>query len=153
VPIDSVTTLFHPADSTRAVMEPRRVRTRPSVAWTTIRSGLVPGWGQMVNRKPLKAAILFGVWGTFAVQAYMAEQDRKDAAAALGSGDDPDLVAAVNDAVDRRNSRFWLMGATSLYAMIDAYVDVHFWNYEDEWSARIAPGPDGMPALALRLRF
>jgi hypothetical protein len=127
-------------------------RKPPNVWWTTIRSGIVPGWGQMVNHKPLKAALLFGTWSALGVAAWGAEQDRRDAEAALGDSDDPALVAEVNDAVDRRNQFYWFMGLTALYSMIDAYVDVHFWSYEEEWSAVVAPGPGG-PVLALSARF
>lgn len=161
VPIDSVGVLFDAADTTGADggpdqpgdFRPRRIRQPPSLALTTIKSGVVPGWGQWTNGKRVKALAVFGVWGTFATQAVLAEQDRKDAVVALGDSGDPALEAEVNNAVERRNSRLWLMGAVSVFAMLDAYVDAHFWNYEDEWSARVAPGPDGLPALAIRWRF
>jgi hypothetical protein len=167
VPIDSLDVYFDAADSAAAAAADdgsgrrgagggprvRRVQEPPSLALTTIKSGLVPGWGQWTNGKRVKALVVFGVWGTFATQAVLAEQDRKDAARALGDSGDPALEALVNDAVERRNSRMWLMGAVSVFAMLDAYVDAHFWNYDDEWSARVAPGPDGLPALAIRWRF
>lgn len=127
-------------------------RKPPKIWWTTIRSGIVPGWGQMANRKPLKAALLFGAWSACGAGAWGAELDRRDAVDRLNGGSDPALVAAVNDAVDRRNQYYWFMGLTALYGMLDAYVDVHFWNYEEEWSAVVAPGPDG-PLVALRARF
>lgn len=129
-----------------------RPARRPSVWWTTVRSGVVPGWGQMVNRKPLKAALLFGAWSGLGVGAWGAEQDRRDAERLRGDSTDPALVGRVNDAVDRRNQYYWFMGLTALYGMLDAYVNVHFWNYEEEWSAVVAPGPGG-PVLALSARF
>jgi hypothetical protein len=163
VPIDSVDVLFDAADSVAAGgagrrgdrdgARIRRVQEPPNLALTTIKSGLVPGWGQWTNGKRLKAIAVFGVWGTFATQAVLAEQDRKDAVRVLGDSGDPNLEAEVNDAVERRNSRLWLMGAVSVFAMLDAYVDAHFWNYDEEWSARVAPGPDGLPVLAVRWRF
>lgn len=127
--------------------------TRPSVAWTTIKSGLVPGWGQLTNKKPLKAGLFFGAYVFFAAQAIVAEQDRKDAQSAFDESGLPADMEAVNAAVDQRNSRLWWMGGVALFSMLDAYVDVHFWKFEDQWSARVGPTPGGGAALALRVRF
>ncbi len=129
------------------------VDTRPSVAWTTIKSGLVPGWGQLTNKKPLKAGLFFGSYVFFAAQAIVAEQDRKDAQSTFDESGLPADMEAVNAAVDRRNSRLWWMGGVALFSMLDAYVDVHFWKFEDQWSARVGPTLDGGAALALRVQF
>jgi hypothetical protein len=137
----------------------RRVRQRerreggsPNVAWTTIRSGILPGWGQLANGKPLKALLLGGIYAGWAYGAYSAETDRldlKDMIDAAGV-EDPALVDELNEAVNRRNFRLWMMGATMLYAMIDAYVDAHFLDYEETWSAGFRPDA---PALAVTVRF
>ena len=120
------------------------------VWWTTVRSGILPGWGQLANGKPVKAILLAGVYTGLAVSAYGIEQDRKDLKKELGDSNDPVLVAKINDAVDRRNSRMWFMGATALFAMLDAYVDAHFLGYEEQWTGRV--GPDNV-ALAVRVKF
>jgi len=125
----------------------------PSEAWTTIKSGLVPGWGQLVNKEPLKAGLFFGAWAFFAGQAIVAEQDRKDAQEAFDASGEASDMEAVNEAVDRRNSRLWWMGGVAIFSMLDAYVDVHFWKFEEQWSARLGPTPEGGAALALRLRL
>lgn len=125
----------------------------PPVWWVTVRSGILPGWGQLVNGKPLKAALLGGIYGYFAVGALAAEADRRDAAKALGGGTDAALTAAVNAAVERRNSKMWMMGATMLYAMLDAYVDAHFYKYDDEWRVGLVPRPGDGAALALVRTF
>jgi hypothetical protein len=132
----------------RAVASP----SRPNVAWTTIRSGILPGWGQLANGKPLKAVLLGGIYTGLAAGAVMAESDRRDIQKELDAmpEDDPALVEDLNDAVDRRNFRMWMMGATMLYAMIDAYVDVHFAGFEETWSAGFRPDA---PALAVTVRF
>jgi hypothetical protein len=129
----------------------RREETkRPAVWWVTVRSGILPGWGQLANRKPVKAAILAGVYTGWAVGALMAESDRRDIDGRLNGGDDPDLVAELNDAVDRRNFRMWMMGATMIYAMLDAYVDAHFRGYDETWSFGVTPDE---PGLAMTVRF
>jgi hypothetical protein len=125
----------------------------PAIWWVTVRSGILPGWGQLANGKPLKAILLGGIYGYFAAGALAAESDRKSAREKLAGGTDATLVAAVNSAVERRNGKMWMMGATMLYAMLDAYVDAHFFKYDDEWRVGLVPGPDEGPALALTRTF
>jgi hypothetical protein len=142
------------ADTVRVPLRTVRRRTatekRAPIWWTTVRSGILPGWGQLANGKPVKAALLGGIYAGWAVGAWMAESDRKDAKAALNGGNDPTLTAELNDAVDRRNFRMWMMGATMLYAMLDAYVDAHFRGYDETWSAGFSPVE---PAFAVTVRF
>lgn len=118
----------------------------PKIWWVTVRSGLVPGWGQLANGKPLKAALLAGLDGWWLYGVLSHEADRKDA---VRAGD----TAAANTAVDRRNFRIWMMGATALYAMLDAYVDAHFYDYDEGWTGRIGLGPVGQPEVRLAYRF
>gem|GEM_PF-2027544 len=131
----------------------RQIEKRPSVAWTTSKSGLVPGWGQLTNKKPLKAGLFFGAWAFFAGQALAAEQDRKSAQQAFDQSGALADMNSVNAAVDHRNSRLWWMGGVALFSMLDAYVDVHFWDFEKQWSARVGPTAQGGAALALGVRF
>ncbi|HEX7877865.1 MAG TPA: hypothetical protein VF720_00565, partial [Candidatus Eisenbacteria bacterium] len=151
VPIDSLGKAFKIADSAAtdasrdstgnqsvgSTPAPRKIDKPPGEAWTTIRSGLIPGWGQLVNRKPLKAGLFFGAWAFLGAQAIVAESDRREAQEAFDeSGSEADMIA-VNDAVDQRNSRLWWMGGVAVFAMLDAYVDVHFWGFEEQWQARV----------------
>jgi hypothetical protein len=166
VPIDSLGRAFDAADSLAVDSlatgssgivgtppAPRRIERPPSVAWTTIRSGLVPGWGQLVNRKPVKAGLFFGAWTLFGIQAIAAEADRRDAQEAFDMSGAASDMEAVNDAVDRRNARFWWMGGVAVFSMLDAYVDVHFWGFEEQWQARLAPTAEGGGRLTLGVRF
>jgi hypothetical protein len=154
-PADSTVPVVGPSAASDTLRAPLRLRRRTegkrsAVWWVTVRSGILPGWGQLANRKPVKAAILAGVYTGWAVGALMAESDRRDIDERLNGGDDPDLVAELNDAVDRRNFRMWMMGATMIYAMLDAYVDAHFRGYDETWSFGITPDE---PGLAMTVRF
>jgi hypothetical protein len=128
----------------------------PAIWWVTVRSGLLPGWGQLANRKPLKAALLGGVYATWAALALTAEGDRRDAADQLERTQDEAererLTGEVNAAVDRRNFRMWMMGATMIFSMLDAYVDAHFFGYEESWT-RLDALSTGEPAAAFGLVF
>lgn len=118
----------------------------PKIWWVTVRSGLVPGWGQLANGKPLKAGLLVGLDAYWLYGVLSHESDRKSA---VRAGD----TAAANSAVDRRNFRIWMMGATAIYAMLDAYVDAHFYDYDEGWTGRIGLGPVGRPEVRLAYRF
>ncbi len=127
----------------------------PSIGWVTVRSGVLPGWGQLANRKPLKAVFFGGVYAGFAVSALVAESDRgglQDRIDREGGEPDPALVDRLNNAVNRRNFGMWMMGATMVFSMLDAYVDAHFFNYDDQWRA----GPvfdGGLVAVSMGCRF
>lgn len=127
---------------------PRRGLTgRRTAAWSvTLRSGLIPGWGQLVNRKPLKAVIFLAVdaWWLGNAIHYEAERSRLER-----TGD----LDGINRAVERRNSKLWLMGATAVYAMLDAYVDSFFTDYDEGWTGRIGLDPAGRAEAALAYRF
>jgi hypothetical protein len=167
VPVDSLDRAFELADS--LAMEasrdsvggptdgsrrgPREIEKAPNEAWTTIRSGIVPGWGQLVNRKPLKAGLFFGAWALFGVQALVAESDRRDAQEAFDLSGSVSDMDAVNDAVDRRNSRLWWMGGVAIFSMLDAYVDVHFWGFEEQWKARVQATGVGEGRVSVGMRF
>jgi hypothetical protein len=137
----------------KAVQQVARRRVPPKIWWVTVRSGILPGWGQLANGKTFKAVLLGGIYGGWAAAALVAESDRREAQEALGDGSDPVLIARVNDAVDKRNFRMWMMGATMIYAMLDAYVDAHFYRYDENWRVEAGLCPQGSPAVALSVRF
>lgn len=125
----------------------RGLRGRRPATWSvTLRSGLVPGWGQLVNRKPLKAAILLGVDAWWIGNAIHHESERSRLKK-LGD------VDGVSRAVDQRNAKLWMMGATALYAMLDAYVDSFFSDYDEGWTGRIGLDPEGTAVAALSYKF
>ena len=101
----------------------------------------------------MKAGLFFGAWAFLGAQAIDAEMDRRDAQEAFDQSGSATDMDAVNDAVDRRNSRLWWMGGVAIFAMLDAYVDAHFWGFEEQWSARIGPTATGGGELGVRWRF
>jgi hypothetical protein len=116
-----------------------------------LRSLVFPGWGQAHNGAWLKAAGVAGAEGWLGVALL---QDRRDLerllaeANALQGVDEASYVAAANRYNARLNTfvgRQWLLGGVLTYALVDAYVDAHFRNFDIEF--RHDPAlPDDLPA-------
>lgn len=141
-----------------------------------LRSLLIPGWGQAYNRAWIKAV---GVAGG---EIYLGSLilDDKNALevllAAVEDAQDAHDDPRYADAVNKYNARLetyvrhqWFFGALLAYALIDAYVDAHFRNFDiefkhdpalpdDEPVAPAAPNESGSArggrtSLALRWHF
>jgi hypothetical protein len=131
-----------------AVMGDSMVRGKPAgpTPWpeqprfVMLRSLLIPGWGQAYNRAWIKAVGVAGgeIWlGSLiiddknALEVLLAAVEDAQAA-----HDEPRYAEAVN----RYNARLdtyvrhqWFFGALLAYALIDAYVDAHFRNFDIEF--------------------
>ena len=87
------------------------------------RSMALPGWGQLYNRKYLKAAVYGG--GEIAILYSSLVQHRRYKQAR----EDEDWTAADFYENDRNRLRWWLAGLI-LFSMGDAFVDGHLWDFE-----------------------
>ena len=134
----------------------RRV-ARESGGWTEqprvvmLRSLLLPGWGQFHNRAYVKSALVAGGEGAFGVFLW---KDRRELDRLLAEverervGGDPQ---GYESAVNRYNARLtssvgrqWMFAAVLAYALVDAYVDAHFRDFDIEFRSDPAL-PEGVP--------
>ena len=87
------------------------------------RSMLLPGWGQLYNRKYLKAVIIGGTEIGFLysslLQDHRYKEDKKN----------QEWENAAFYENDRNRLRWWITGLI-LYSMADAYVDGHLWDFD-----------------------
>ncbi|HUK64594.1 MAG TPA: DUF5683 domain-containing protein, partial [Dongiaceae bacterium] len=128
-----------------------------------MRSLLFPGWGQYHNRAYWKAGAVALVEGYLIGRAISDElrlrQLQDDVNRAQESGDDAayaDAVTAYNDLLDASVSRLWLLGGVVAYAMLDAYVDAHFVDFDVQFKedpALRGRHPDSRVELGVRWRF
>ena len=134
----------------------RRV-ARTNGGWTEqprvvmLRSLLLPGWGQFHNRAYVKSALVAGGEGAFGVLLWkdkreldrlLTEVDRERV-----EGDAQSVETAVNRynaRLDTFVSRQWLFAGVLAYALVDAYVDAHFRDFDIEFQTDPAL-PDGAP--------
>ncbi len=131
-----------------------------------LRSAAVPGWGQLYNRKYIKAAAVVAGEGFLALKAwneYQKENDAVDRQVAIlesgGDVTDPAYVVADLDRETHRNQKvswIWWGVAAHLVSMLDAYVDAHLTDFDADFgppeSARDF-GEKPRLTLAIRTRF
>lgn len=86
-----------------------------------IRSLIFPGWGQVYNKKYLKAVLIFGVeTGIIANSIYLNQKYK-------ASQTDLDREFYINN---RNLSNWWLVGVL-LFSMADAFVDAHLSDFDE----------------------
>lgn len=161
-PLDSLRTP-PPPDTAATIVEVGRTRTPVRAApakparfseprYVMFRSLLVPGWGQLYNRSWIKASIFAGLEGWMI--SGLIDDDRtlkrlsREADEAQARNDETafdDAVSAYNDRLDRTISRRWFLGGAIAYALVDAYVDAHFRNFEVEFGPDPALPPEMQP--------
>ncbi|MGE5175982.1 MAG: DUF5683 domain-containing protein [Hyphomicrobiales bacterium] len=145
------------ADSAAAAARPRTAPFK-----VMMRSALVPGWGQLYNHQPLKAALVIGVEGFFVAKTIheldLQNRSLQQAADAEAVGDLAAQDAATLEADLHRNRKIswiWWGVAAHLLSMADAYVDAHLSTFNRDFEFREAGRRAGAPELRLgyRVRF
>lgn len=146
-----------PADTTERRSSPFRVM---------LRSAVLPGWGQMYNGKPLKAAVVVAGEGFLVYKALdelAKENDAVDRLSRFLPGT-PEFEQAEDDKEKHYNLKvnyIWWAVAVHLLQMADAYVDAHLRDFSADLGPlpgsgtgrAAAPGADPGISVALRLRF
>jgi hypothetical protein len=124
------------------------------------RSAIVPGWGQVYNRQPLKAAVVVAGEGFLTYKIFRELHLQNQAVERLNaSTTDEEYASAAADELTHRNRKIdwiWWAAAAHLLQMADAYVDAHFRNFDAEFGADdTREGAAGAPRLsvAFRVRF
>ena len=128
-----------------------------------MRSLLFPGWGQYHNHAYWKAGVVAIVEGYLIGRAISDElrlrQLQDDVNRAQEAGDDAaytEAVTAYNSLLNASVSRMWLLGGVVAYAMMDAYVDAHFVDFDVQFKddpALRGHHPDSRVELGVRWRF
>jgi hypothetical protein len=140
---------------------PVQVRRFDAPRWVMLRSAVLPAWGQVHNHAWLKAIGVAA--GEIALGAQIWEDERqldRLAAAADRAQDANDeagydaAITAYNNRLDESTARRWLLGGLLAYAMVDAYVDAHFANFNVEFDTGKRAGGKGASAkLRLGVSF
>jgi hypothetical protein len=132
----------------------------PSPANRAARSAVFPAWGQLTNGRTVKTAALFAL-ETYLVTGIIQESrqaaaDQRASEAALDPAAE-EVYAGLADAhYDRRRNLFFWSILTVLYGVIDAYVDAHLIDFDEEIEDRreLFGGIDPVEqTIALGVRF
>jgi len=99
----------------------------------SLRSAILPGWGQVYNGSILKAVVYLSIDGYFFYKAREADELYKI------SGKDRDR--------EERSKYNWYFGLAYLMTMIDAHVDAYLYGFEKTMELTMEPGFDGQGLL------
>jgi len=120
------------------------------------RSAIVPGWGQVYNRQPLKALVVVAGEGFLTYKIFQELGRENDAIDRQGAAQTAEeLATAQADELTHYNKKIdwiWWTAAAHLLQMADAYVDAHFLNFDAEFGPPDErSGSRGAPRLSLSL--
>ena len=101
------------------------------------RSVAVPGWGQLYNKKYLKAGLAFGAQATFLTLLAIEwkktnDQKRIFDSTPLSSPDKQYEYDLYKFYRDQRSLYLWSSLATIFISMFDAYVDAQLYDFDKE---------------------
>jgi len=114
-----------------------------------IRSLILPGWGQVYNRKFIKALVFLG-GETYFISRYLDLNDELKILEAT-----PGISASdIDDKEQERNGWGWLFGAGYFLAMGDAFVDAHLdgVSIDEEFSVNLISNTQ-KNGLSMQLQF
>jgi hypothetical protein len=106
-----------------------------------LRSAILPGWGQLYNRKYIKSAVVFAVNGVLVWKILDYNKQWQDTKS--------------ENFRDRRNQYIWIFGLTYLLTMVDAYVDANLFGFDEAMEISWKPPEKEQSAwmLSLKIKF
>ena len=128
-------------------IEAAPVKTKSPVG-AMIRSAILPGWGQVYNKKYIKALVYLGGELYFASR-YISLNDKIKKMTDEGASE---LI--IEDKEHERNGWVWLLGAGYLLALGDAFVDAHLYGLYDDTKLSVGIRTDDRSgSLQMQLNF
>ncbi len=115
-----------------------------------IRSAIIPGWGQVYNKKYIKALVYLGGELYFASK-YISLDDKLKKLVDEGENE-----SKIEDKEHERNGWLWLLGGGYLLALGDAFVDAHLYGLYDDTKLSVGLRTDDRPGslqMQLSLTF
>lgn len=101
-----------------------------------IRSGLVPGWGQLYNEQYLKSGLVFLLEGLLiggaVVEHRRSEDDRREWKDPTKSDQEREAAwSRYSRRIDKRNTYLWYLAGVKFLSIVDAYVDAHLYRFDE----------------------
>ncbi|MCH8927641.1 MAG: hypothetical protein IIB39_02870 [Candidatus Marinimicrobia bacterium] len=133
--------------------------TSKSPKGALIRSLILPGWGQVYNRKFIKALVFLGGEFYFMSRYLKLDDELKTLEDTYNAGLASNTITGISaldieDKEQGRNGWGWLFGAGYLLAMGDAFVDAHLdgISIDDEFSVKLISN-NRKSDLSMQLQF
>lgn len=138
---------FGPLAAENRLAEQTKHRHSPSGA--LLRSAALPGWGQLYNKKYIKAIIIGGGESILIYQTawhWHKTSKYKDLylKAEVDSDARRDYFYKFDSYRDLRNQYIWFLGLTIFYSMFDAYVDAHLRNFDIDLTPDFDPEQENL---------
>ncbi|MDP8237964.1 MAG: DUF5683 domain-containing protein [Candidatus Hatepunaea meridiana] len=126
--------------------EVENLNWRPSPTGAALRSLVLPGWGQIYVKQPLKAVIYAGIQQGFMYGIYRQHNLYK-----YHSARDEDGIADFyhND----RNRMGWYLTAAILMSVMDAYVEAHLYKFDVSDKLTIMDEGNGFLDSGIQINF
>ncbi|MBU1947367.1 MAG: hypothetical protein KJ927_01495 [Candidatus Eisenbacteria bacterium] len=123
--------------------------------WVMVRSMLVPGWGQLTNRKYIKTIVVAGAEGYMLYRLYDHEMKRRDAEDMMVSRPDEAAFweAEADRQRERRNDFTWWSAFAIALSMGDAFVDANLRYFDVEFDAQDAGEDEPIMKFQMGLRI
>lgn len=153
-----------PAGQAGPVKDANRLRLEKLPRQAAIRSAIIPGWGQLTNRRWWKVPLVYGGFVGIGLvyefnqryyKIFLKEAQFRDSHP--GEKQNPDYVGYSNSGIItikdgyRRNRDLSILAAAGFYAIniIDAYVDAKFFRFDinNDLSLQVKPSVTQTPGL------
>ncbi|KAA3617177.1 MAG: hypothetical protein D8M58_03700 [Calditrichaeota bacterium] len=106
----------------------------------TLRSAMLPGWGQFYNESYVKSAVYAGLVSYVGYQVYWNTKKYDE--------------TGLEEYEDDRSRYSWYLGLTYLLMLTDAHVDAHLFEFDKAVELAVIPSPNsGAISLNLKLSF
>jgi hypothetical protein len=132
--------------------------TNPTTA--LFKSLFVPGWGQLCNKKYIKAGVVITLEalliGTVAHYAKKTSSAKEAFEAETDIGEKARLFNEFEEAKDQRNRFSWFTGTLVFLSMFDAYVDAHLAEFpvcEEKLSFDFSPTSENSFRATISYKF
>jgi len=142
--------------------DPRLRPTFEQPRWVMMRSLVVPGWGQFHNKAWIKGAAIAAGEVLLITEVVQDERELTDLQRrvdeAQAANDVPGHAAAVNEynsLLEASTARRWWLGGLIAFALIDAYIDSHFidFDYQFDHDRAMPEGSPPSPTVKLKVGF
>jgi hypothetical protein len=134
--------------STDNPYDSQKVKEWPNPTTTLLKSMVVPGWGQITNRRYFKAALAIGLETWFLAGTIYNWGKANDALAKFKEDPENNVQYYFDYQFywGNRSDFIWLLGLTVFVSMFDAYVDAHLRPYEHDTIPGVEP-PKGLEVV------
>jgi hypothetical protein len=124
-------------------------KSKHSPTGALLRSAVFPGWGQLYNKKYIKAVIIGAGESVLIYQTawhWHKTSTYKDLYINAEAGSDArrDYFYKFDSYRDLRNQYIWFLGLTVFYSMFDAYVDAHLQNFDIDLTPEFDPEQENL---------